>query len=622
MSARRSVRAAIRSLTGRSRRSTISSTTEPDGPPTKPFHAACYAAHTSMYFDQFGDVRACCQNTEAPMGNVTRSTIREIWDGTSARRLRDALRVDDYSVGCGFCQWQVDQGDDAIVFARVFDQHEVRSERPEWPVQMEFSMTNACNLQCVMCNGDWSSSIRTHREGRPPLPEVYGETFFEQLAEFLPHLHKANFLGGEPFLGKEPLRVLSMIAELDDPPEVAVTTNGTQWTPRIERICERVPMSFVLSLDGITAATYESIRVGSDFELVMRNLEHFEEHAGRNGTMVTLAHCLVRQNAHEFASFLAFAERRGFWVGINEVLFPAELSLFQLPADGLRSVIAQLEADPVAGSLDRLRYVWDGQLDALRHRLVTLERGQAVQISPWGDASVRSTPWADRAAAVLAEWVEGEPPTEVRFTVAAPTPRIEGLHAALLEEFGALDSTAPEALVDRLAAGLDDAPVRRTPDSDLLHDVILGPATAASTEVRLAWDDAVDGRTVLVAVRNPPGPPPLPDDPWAELVRTSAPGGVVIFTCDTSEEVTAVDGDTRRVLGLEGADLLGRRTEQILERLTSVVEQADLGPGPSGREADSTLDLRSADGTTRRLRVMVDRSDVVTVAVGLLPSPD
>jgi MoaA/NifB/PqqE/SkfB family radical SAM enzyme len=569
-----------------------------------------------MYFDQFGDVRACCQNTEAPMGNVTQSSIRDIWDSAATQRLRDALRSDDFSVGCGFCQWQVDQGDDQIVFARVFDQHEVRSDRPEWPVQMEFSMTNACNLQCVMCNGDWSSSIRTHREGRPPLPEVYGEEFFEQLAEFLPHLHKANFLGGEPFLGREPLRVLSMIAELDDPPEVAVTTNGTQWTPRIERICDRVPMSFVLSLDGITAATYESIRVGSDFSLVMGNLERFEEHAERNGTMVTLAHCLVRQNAHEFATFLAFAERRGFWVGINEVLFPAELSLFQLPADELRSVIAQLEADQVADSLDRLRYVWDGQLDALRHRLATLESGQAVQISPW-EAAARSTPWVDRAGAVLAEWVEGEPPSTVRFSRLEARPRVDGLHAGVLEEFGALEATSPETLVDQLAGHLGDAPVHRTPDSDLLHDVVIRPATPSSTEIRLTWDDAVEGRTVLVAVRNPPGPPPLPDDPWTDLLGTSAPGAVVVLTCDVTEVVTDVEGDTVTVLGLEPTDLLGQQTERILGRLTSNAERVEFGTGPSGREADSTLELHTTDDTVRRLRILVDRGHVVTVAIGL-----
>jgi hypothetical protein len=190
----------------------------------------------------------------------------------------------------------------------------------------------------------------------------------------------------------------------------------------------------------------------------------------------------------------------------------------------------------------------------------------------------------------------------------------------MLEEFGALEATSPEALVDRLAGRLDDAPVHRTPDSDLLHDVVIGPATSSSTEIRLAWDDAVEGRTALVAVRNPPGPPPLPDDPWADLLGTSTPGAIVVLTCDATEVVTDVEGDSGTVLGLEPTDLLGQATEQILGRVTSTADRVEFGPGPSGREADSTLELRSADGTVRRLRVLVDRGNVVTVAIGLTPA--
>ncbi|MBS1838731.1 MAG: SPASM domain-containing protein, partial [Actinobacteria bacterium] len=156
-----------------------------------------------MYFDQFGRVRACCQNSDGLLGDVTRQSVREIWESAQAGRLREALAVRDLSVGCGFCAWQAEEVGYSE-FARGFDDLDPASIAPRWPLRMEFSMTNSCNLQCVMCNGDLSSSIRAHREHRAPLPEVYGERFFEELAEFLPHLVEARFLGGEPFLGREP----------------------------------------------------------------------------------------------------------------------------------------------------------------------------------------------------------------------------------------------------------------------------------------------------------------------------------------------------------------------------------------------------------------------------------
>ena len=76
----------------------------------KPFESACYAPTVSMYFDQFGNVRACCQNTETLMGNVTRQSIRQIWESDSTRsrpwrsavaRLLGGLRVLQVAGGPG-----------------------------------------------------------------------------------------------------------------------------------------------------------------------------------------------------------------------------------------------------------------------------------------------------------------------------------------------------------------------------------------------------------------------------------------------------------------------------------------------------------------------------------------
>ncbi len=123
-----------------------------------------------MYFDQFGKVRACCQNTGVYLGDVTRQSIREIWESAEAEQVRSALEGDDFSAGCDFCEWQVREGNEAILFARQFDELRPDDRRPRWPRQMEFSLTNTCNLACVMCNGDWSSTIRAKREGRDPDP--------------------------------------------------------------------------------------------------------------------------------------------------------------------------------------------------------------------------------------------------------------------------------------------------------------------------------------------------------------------------------------------------------------------------------------------------------------------
>ena len=381
----------------------------------KAVYSACYAPTVSMYFDQLGDVRACCQNTGGLLGNIRTMSIREIWDGEGAGRLRAALAERDFGVGCGFCAWQVEEGGDSP-FARGFDRHPVLAASPRWPVQMEFSMTNSCNLQCVMCNGDWSSSIRAHREQRPPLPVVYHDAFFDELAEFLPHLEQVNFLGGEPFLGREPLRVMEMMADMGLRTPVTVTTNGTQWSDRIERISDRLNISFVLSLDGITAATYESIRIGATFESVMANLDRMLDVAASKQNAVTLAHCLMKPNWHEFAELLAWAEQKGIAsVGVNTVVYPEELSLYQMEGAELRVVVDELETQGrrSASSFGRFLPVWDEQLRALRNRVGILQSGQSGPVDPWPQTGpptaeepddISRLPLADNAETELGNW--------------------------------------------------------------------------------------------------------------------------------------------------------------------------------------------------------------------------
>jgi MoaA/NifB/PqqE/SkfB family radical SAM enzyme len=349
---------------------------EDRGLTAKSFWSACYAPFSSLYLDQFGAVRACCQNSEHPLGHVARSSLREIWEGAAAEALRAALRAGDMTRGCGFCKWQTTETGRAP-FARNFDGHAVRSATPEWPSQLEFALTNACNLQCVMCDGDFSSAIRAHREHRAPLPRAYDDRFFAEVEEFLPHLQSAKFVGGEPFIGPESLRMMGLIEEVAPSVAVTVTTNATIRNRRVEELMERLRMDLVVSLDGASPGVYESIRVGASFTEVLANIDRFREVVEPRGGRVVLTHCLMTGNWHEFDDFLRLAERRSLGVFVNTVSFPVEHSLHQLPAAELASVVAEMERRTplVERDLSGVRLQrWHEQLRALRGRLDAAER--------------------------------------------------------------------------------------------------------------------------------------------------------------------------------------------------------------------------------------------------------
>ena len=328
--------------------------------------AFCYAPFTSLYLNTHGDVLACCQNTQHVLGNLAEQRLGDIWHGRRTRELRAALVDYDLHHGCRFCAWQLDDANHEMVYARRYDLVGVQ-EDPEWPRRLELSLSNTCNLECVMCNGEWSSRIRSRREGRPPLPKAYHDEFFEDLEAFLPHLEEVMFLGGEPLLAAESLRVMEMLVEGGHRPRCYVTTNGTQWSPRLETLLARLPVSIAVSLDGVSRETVEAVRVGASYDELMTNLDRFRAVTDANGMDLNFTFCLMSRNWHEFADYLRFADEWDARVFVNTVIDP-ETSLYQLPEAEFAEVLDALEQhDAVAreqleGNLD----VWVTELDRLR----------------------------------------------------------------------------------------------------------------------------------------------------------------------------------------------------------------------------------------------------------------
>lgn len=343
----------------------------------------CQAAETNLHLDPSGRVLACCANKLYVLGNVQSASLREIWESQAADDLRADLRAHDYGRGCSDCGAHVAAGHPERAWARAYDGDTVGAHAgTTWPQRLELELSNACNLQCVQCNGDLSSSIRAQRERLPRLPVVYDEPFFAELAAFLPHARSIVFLGGEPFLGREPMRVFAQLVDGGHTPRCHVTTNGTIWNRRVEGILDALPVDISLSLDAADPDLYRSIRIGGDHAKVLTNLDRFLDRARGNGTTVSLNYCLMTANVDDFASALMLADQRDVDVFVNTVTSPPGLSLFRTASDSLRAMLERLREDPVASRLGRNRPVWDDQMGRLAAHLDAAEgAGAPVAVS-------------------------------------------------------------------------------------------------------------------------------------------------------------------------------------------------------------------------------------------------
>lgn len=336
----------------------------------KAVRSLCYAPFTSLYFDVQGNVRVCCHNSKYPVGNILREGIDEIWQGVRIRTLRRALSAYQFGPGCGFCEFQTAEGCMSNVAMRKFDDFAVDGEDPLWPRQMEFSISNVCNLECIMCRGLWSSAIRSRREKLTPLPRLYSIDFLDSLRKYLPHLARVKFLGGEPFLVEEYFRLWKMMVADSLKTPCHVTTNGTQFNSRIEKILDAIPMSFAVSIDAASKATYEKIRVNASYETILRHLKIFRDYTVERGTSLTLTFCLMRQNWHEFGDFCSFADRWNCPVWVNTVLEPPQFGLYTLQHEDLKSVVEAMDhqSGRLSSSLRRNRSAWFQEFERLRRK--------------------------------------------------------------------------------------------------------------------------------------------------------------------------------------------------------------------------------------------------------------
>jgi MoaA/NifB/PqqE/SkfB family radical SAM enzyme len=310
----------------------------------------CHAPSTGLYFGRDGYATACCYSRANPLGRWPVQSVKQIWFGDRIRQMRSELRLNILPVGCENCADQLRAHNFKGLLAGNFDGFVSPSDTrpvnkpPDYPVSMEFELSNKCNLECAMCSGLFSSSIRANREGKPALPMVYDGRFVEQLKPFVPHLKKAKFLGGEPFLIDLYYEIWELFIQSNPACEIVITTNGTMFTNKVQRVLEHLNCQVIVSLDSIEKATYEGIRVNAVMERTLDHLERFMTLNRQRGKGLSIAVCPMVKNWREIPRIVSFANERGVSVFFNTVTFPETASLKFLRGDELLRVLDRFRA--------------------------------------------------------------------------------------------------------------------------------------------------------------------------------------------------------------------------------------------------------------------------------------
>ncbi|MFN8309509.1 MAG: SPASM domain-containing protein [Chitinophagales bacterium] len=319
-----------------------------------PRKKVCYAPFNNLHFRTDGTVAACSFNLDHKIGDIKEESITAIWNSERMNAFREMLSKADLSK-CGNCLGLLRKGNYESAPPSKYDWYSTESS--DWPTQMSFEISNRCNLECIMCTGEYSSSIQLNREKVPCSPYVYPKDFPAQLHPFLPHLKTVSFIGGEPTMIPVYYEIWENLIASNDSCEIHVQTNAVHFNSKFWELLESGQFSIGISMDAVTPTLFESIRVNASYKRVLENIEKLTQLKNRGKVHLNINFCAMAVNLHELPAMLQFCNERGLSLKIVNVDSPTNLSLsHQKPFffDQLKNNLSSL-APPGRGNVIAIR---------------------------------------------------------------------------------------------------------------------------------------------------------------------------------------------------------------------------------------------------------------------------
>lgn len=368
----------------------------------------CLQPWQSLMIDVNGKVQPCAYrgnytntlNTE-PLGNLNDQSLEEIWNGPVARRVRRCMAAGDLAgAGCGSCL-AVAQGQElglefdmqalgdagspyadnlAGKIGEILDGAEHCASRP---TVLYYTPDHRCNLACVHCYQNISRKASIGRKDAAA-----------ELLELVPFLSDVVAGGGEPLILPFWRRFLASPARETNPYiRFSTTTNATVLRADVlEQIEAFRRISIIISLDGATAGTFETVRHKAKWDPFLENARQLRALCARKGAFFSFNISTMKANMHELAALIRLCT--AFEAPFNYqpvVAYPAAQSLrcFQnAPAEtgGWRDALAQarqaLEEDYLPAmrrAASENRALWsDAYADVSRGHIEALEN-----LVPW-----------------------------------------------------------------------------------------------------------------------------------------------------------------------------------------------------------------------------------------------
>ena len=189
--------------------------------------------------------------------------------------------------------------------------------RTNFPIHLDIETNYSCNLKCIMC--PYGDAYFQHPEykGKSLNKEVIKDVIFKGVKKGLKSIRFSGL--NEPLLYKDLIEVIGY-AKQKGILDIFLTSNGMLLDEDISvKLIESGLTHLMISLDASTQSTYSRIRVGGNFEKVIKNINSFIDIRNELNSFLPLLRISFTKmslNIHEVDAFVEHWQDKADYIAI------------------------------------------------------------------------------------------------------------------------------------------------------------------------------------------------------------------------------------------------------------------------------------------------------------------
>jgi molybdenum cofactor biosynthesis enzyme MoaA len=303
----------------------------------------CMAPFYNLTFSFHGEILPCFYNKQYAWGKYHPGIdYIQLWNNHHFKNLRKHIRRNHFSYGCLECYYHIVNNNHNFIYAKRY-QTEIKKLNRNYPVSLEFQISNQCNFSCVMCNDECSSSICKNQGISNDTQSGYDNAFPKSLIPLLKHAKRLVFSGGEPFLIKAYDEIIELSLKYGENQTFYFSTNGSAIREKHFDFIRDNQVGISLSFDSIDEQTFNQLTGSSAFLKVKQNLLRLKEIYEHKKETLHVKISPMQQNIDTLAETFTFLNDNNLDITFNHVKYPSNCSLTELNSEQLRGIVANLK---------------------------------------------------------------------------------------------------------------------------------------------------------------------------------------------------------------------------------------------------------------------------------------